>query len=51
MTFRVVFITSSDTSSFIDVEAKSEKDARRIARRKLGRECYRIIDVYKLYQP
>lgn len=48
MKYRVEFITSSDSSSYIDVTANSPIRAREIAKRYLGRECYRIISVYRI---
>ena len=46
-TYRVDFVTSSDSSSYVEVEASSEKDARRKAKIQLGKECYRIVSVRK----
>lgn len=44
--FDVWYINSIDNQDHIQVEAIDEQDARKIAKNKLGKECYHIINVY-----
>lgn len=43
--YTVVYITSSDSTSQTEVYAKNTAEARSKAKLKLGRECFKIIDV------
>lgn len=44
--FDVWYINSIDNQDHIQVEAIDEQDARKIAKNKLGKECYHITNVY-----
>lgn len=46
--FSVFYVNSADKSSETIVTAKDEKSARSIAKKQLGKECYRVVDVRKL---
>lgn len=47
-TFDVWYVNSIDNNDHIQVEAIDEQDARKIAKDRLGKECYHIINVYNL---
>lgn len=46
--FSVSYVNSADKSSETIVTAKNEQSARSIAKKQLGKECYRVVDVRKL---
>lgn len=43
--YTIFFVTSSDSSAQIDIYAESPRDARNKAKQKLGKKCFRIVDV------
>lgn len=46
--YRVDYVNSEDKSAHTEVQAINESDARVMARKSLGRECYRVVGVQEL---